>query len=132
MYKYVETDTEYFRGLEELGKEMVVEILLMIPENYEMYTAEIARALQTYDYSTLQRAVHSIKSDFRYVISVKDPVIAFFQDFENRASDMKEAARNDAAENHHDFSPDFIKLKEMAAPVLAEIIRFTEDYRQSI
>lgn len=131
MYKYVDTSSEHFKGLEEFGKEMVVEILQMIPENYEKYTEEIREALVKYDYDVIQRGVHSIKSDFRHLINVKSPVIAFLQDFENRARDKKNELKETGRVEHHiNFSSDFEKLKELSEPALEEIVSFIEDYRK--
>ncbi|MFP4469590.1 MAG: hypothetical protein ACLFPE_02830 [Bacteroidales bacterium] len=129
MYKHVDSNSEHFKGLEEFGKEMVVEILQMIPENYEKYTTEIRNGLANYDYDAIQRGVHSIKSDFRHLINVQSPVITFLQDFENRARDKKnEFKETGSVEEYVNFSADFEKLREMTEPALEEIIRFTDSY----
>lgn len=132
MYQYVDTDTEYFKSLEEFGKEMVIEILEMIPGNYEKYTTEIDQGLASKDYNAIQRGVHSIKSDFRHLINVQSPVIVFFQDFENRArAKLDEQKNTGEVKEAVDFTPDFEKMKQLAEPALAEIVAFTEDYKNS-
>jgi hypothetical protein len=133
MYQYVDQNSDYFKGLEEIGKEMVLEILQMIPDNYTKYTNEIKEALKTKDYDTISRGVHSIKSDFRHLVNVSHPVIVFLQDFETRSKAKKdELAKTGSVTEHIDFSPDFMKMLKIGDPVMEEIILFTQEYAKSI
>lgn len=132
MYTYIDTGNEHFKNLEEFGKDMVVEILKMIPENYQNYTNELCQALEVRDYDTIQRSVHTIKSDFRHLISIQNPVIIFLQDFEDRAREKwDEKKESGEVKAHHDFTPDYEKLLEITRPALDEIIHFAEEYSNS-
>ena len=133
MYEYVDQNSEHFKGLEEIGKEMVVEILQMIPGNFTKYTQEIRQALETNDYNTISRGVHSIKSDFRLLINISNPVIVFFQDFETRSKAKKDELENKGRiAEYIDFNDDYKKLLDLGRPALREIIRFTEEYAKTI
>lgn len=133
MYKYINPNNTHLKEIMEYGENMVIEIIDMMPEEYQKHVEEIKRGIANKQYNDITIGVHSIKANLRYFIEIKHPVIEFCQDFENRArllqDEMKETG---SVKEHVDFTADFEKLLEITEEPLQEIQLFGFELKEKV
>jgi HPt (histidine-containing phosphotransfer) domain-containing protein len=125
MYKYINPNNRHLQEIMEYGENMVIEIIDMMPEEYQKHVEEIRRGIATKQYSDITIGVHSIKANLRYFIEIQHPVIQFCQDFENRSRALQDEMKDTGSVKEHvDFTADFEKLLEITEEPLQEIQLF--------
>ncbi len=133
MYKYINPQNKHLTEILEYGEAMVIEIIDMMPEEFQKHIEEISNGITNKKYDDISRGVHSIKANLRYFIEVSHPIIEFCQDFENRAREKNEEHKNAGYVNEHiDFSPDFGKLMELTEEPLQEIQLFGFELKEKL
>ena len=132
MYKYIKTDNPPLEELKEVGLDLVIDIIEMMPNQLEESINTIKNGLQNNDYAAITLGAHSIKSNLKIFMEENSPAVEFSQDFEKRAGRYKEELKsNGFIENHFDFTPDLNKLIEITSGPLEEIKRYGEEIKNS-
>ncbi|MCF8365390.1 MAG: hypothetical protein K9H16_06390 [Bacteroidales bacterium] len=132
MYKFIRTDNPPLEDLKEVGKDLVIEIIGMLPHEIENNFIEMRNALQDKNYEIIERGAHSIKSNLKIFMDEYSPAVEFCYDFEKRANKLKmEMKENGFVKHPVDFTPDLEKLINITREPLAEIERFGEEYKNS-
>lgn len=130
MYKYIKTDNPPLEDLKQVGMDLVIDIIGMMPDQLEESINNIKDGLQNNDYSAISRGAHSIKSNLKIFMDENSPAVEFSFDLEKRAGKYaKELKDNGFVENHFDFTPDLDKLIEITSGPLEEIKRYGEEIK---
>jgi len=132
MYKYVNPKNKHLKELKQYGKDLIIDIILMLPGEFDKNTRLIAQGIETNNYEEIQRGIHNIKANLRYFIDVENPLIVFYQDFENRSKEKWNEQKNTGrVKTDVDFSPDLQKAIELSREPIEDIMRFKDDFEQS-
>lgn len=132
MYNFIRTDNPPLQDLKEVGKDLVIEIIEMLPEQFEQGINEMRNALPEKNYDVIERGAHSIKSNLKIFMDEHSPAVEFSFDFEKRAHKLKmEMKEKGFVENPVDFTADLEKLIEITREPLAEIKRYGEEIKNS-
>ena len=132
MYKYVNPNNKHLNELKQYGESLITDIILMLPGEFDKNTRLIAQGIEKNNYEEIQRGVHNIKANLRYFIDIENPLIVFYQDFENRSKEKwNEQKKTGRVKKDIDFSPDLQKAKELSREPIQEIMRFKDDFEQS-
>jgi len=133
MYKYINPNNKHLTELLEFGEDMILQIVDMMPEQYEEYVELIKNGIVNRKYSEIARGVHTIKANLRYFMGVDNPIIEFCQDFENRAKEKSDEFKMKGNDIQHiDFATDFQKLLEITEEPLQEIQLYGFELREKI
>jgi hypothetical protein len=128
MYKYINPKGKFITEYLELGgKELVFEVLKMIPKDYENRIIVLEKAVKEYDYPAIQMEVHTIKANFRQIVEVDNEFMVFIQDFEDDSREIAERAEKKIDIDHAiDFSEYYERFKRESDLVAREIDHFAD------
>jgi len=128
MYKYINPKGKFIAEYTELGgKELVYEVLKMIPEDYKKRVIALEKAISEFDYPAIQMEVHTIKANFRQIVEVDNEFMIFLQKFEDDSRVISEKAdKNIAIQNPVDFSGYFTRFKMESDLLAMEIDHFAD------
>ena len=132
MYKYVNPNNKHLNELKQYGESLIIDIILMLPDEFDKNIMLIAQGIEKNNYEQIQRGAHNIKANLRYFIDIENPLIVFYQDFENRSKEKwNEQKKTGRVKKDIDFSPDLQKAKELSREPIEEIMRSKDDFEQS-
>jgi Mg2+ and Co2+ transporter CorA len=128
MYKYINPKGKFIAEYLELGgKELVYEVLKMIPKDYKARVVNLGRAIKEFDYPAIQMEVHTIKANFRQIVEVDHEFMIFIQKFEDDSRILSEKTEKNIAITHAvDFSEYFKRFKKESDLVAQEIDHFAD------
>jgi|GEM_PF-3897994 len=129
MYKYINPKGKFIAEYLELGgKELVYEVLKMIPKDYEYRVLILEKAVNEFDYPSIQMEVHTIKANFRQIVEVDNDFMIFIQKFEDDTRVLSEKAeKNIAIPDNVDFSDYFKRFEKESILVAKEIDHFADN-----
>lgn len=128
MYKYINPKGKFITEYLELGgKELVYEVLKLIPKDYKNRVINLERAIRENDYPAIQMEVHTIKANFRQIVEVDHEFMIFIQLFEDDSRILSEKSeKNIAITDEVDFSEYFKRFKKESDLVAEEIDHFAD------
>jgi Mg2+ and Co2+ transporter CorA len=128
MYEYINPKGKFIAEYTELGgKELVYEVLKMIPKDYEKRVEALEKAVREFDYPTIQMEVHTIKANFRQIVEVDNNFMVFIQKFEDDSRVISEQAeKNETIQKAIDFSEYYKRFKRESDLVAREIDQFAD------
>jgi hypothetical protein len=129
MYQYINPKGKFITEYFELGgKELVYDVLKMIPKDYENRVIKLEKAIREFDYPSIQMEVHTIKANFRQIVEVDNGFMMFIQDFEDASRILSEKAeKNIPITEDVDFMDYFIRFKTESDIVAKEIDHFADN-----
>ena len=128
MYKYINPKGKFITEYFELGgKELVYDVLKMIPKDYENRIVNLERAIKEFDYPAIQMEVHTIKANFRQIVEVDQEFMVFIQKFEDASRVLSEKTeKNIPITKDVDFTNYFKKFKRESDLVAHEIDEYAD------
>jgi Mg2+ and Co2+ transporter CorA len=128
MYKYINPKGKFITEYLELGgKELVYEVLKMIPKDYQKRVIILEKAVNECDYPAIQMEVHTIKANFRQIVEVDHDFMIFVQNFEDESRILSEQVeRNTEVFKSIDFSEYYKRFKKESDLVAREIDHFAD------
>lgn len=132
MYNHIKIDNPPLEDLRQVGLDLVLEIIEMLPNEFEKAITEMTFALEDNDYKVIERGAHSIKSNLKIFMDEDSPAAAFSFDLEKRAHKVVEEIKEFGAPNQPvDFSLDIQKLIDLTNLPMQEIIKYGEELKNS-
>lgn len=131
MYEYINPKGKFITEYLELGgKELVYEVLKMIPKDYKKRVLILEKAVKEFDYPAIQMEVHTIKANFRQIVEVDHDFMIFVQNFEDESRILSEQAeKNIAIPDAVDFLEYFNRFKKESDLLAGEIDHFADNMK---
>jgi len=128
MYKYINPKGKFIIEYLELGgRELVFDLLKMIPEDYGNRIKILEKAVKEFDYPSIQMEVHTIKANFRQIVEIDHDFMVFIQRFEDESRIVAEKAEtNEPIQTDIDFSENFERFRRESDLVVEEIEHFAD------
>ncbi len=133
MYHHINPDSGSIKELEEVGVDLVIEIIGMFQSQYKDDCKQIGDAISKNDFERISRNGHSIGRMFAMFLSNDHPAAKQLYEFETSARTKSyEHRNNDFVKNDVDFKKLFTEIKKLLKEPLAEINILGEEYKNGL
>ena len=130
MYKYINPENPALKELHEYGRELVIEITEMFPDEMKKLLQQISEGIKTKNYDYISMGVHTAKRNVSYYIDYKNPIFELWENFEIKSRQKADEQREKGSTVENiDFTPDFEKLKEISEVIILEVKQLGEEYK---
>ncbi|MCF8365389.1 MAG: hypothetical protein K9H16_06385 [Bacteroidales bacterium] len=131
-YHHINPKAPGISELEEIGKDLVIEIINIHSCEYELDCQRIEKCIAANDFMGILRNSHSLVSKFKLFFDYHNPVMQSLYEFERLAQQKsREHLESDFVKNDVNFHEIFSKLKVLLKDPVEEIKALGEEFKRS-